>query len=133
MYAADLTATSGSRTFVLYPFGATHLMRRAGSFQRARSALTPQARITRGPTVKKSRLEIARAALRLAGDGPLCPVAELVDAAGAPDVVTLLRWIVEGRGGVFFDGIKRNGRWYSSQAAVERFKRRSAREKEGAA
>jgi hypothetical protein len=76
--------------------------------------------------VKKSRLERARAALRLAHDGALVSVAELVRVAGQVRGAVLIRWIKEGKSGIFLDGIKRGSEWYSSRAAVERFRARLA-------
>jgi hypothetical protein len=70
--------------------------------------------------VKRSRLEIARAVLRLAGE-ELLPVERLRDRAGA-GTRALIRWITAGRGGVFLDGCHKRGvGWVSSVAALERF------------
>jgi hypothetical protein len=70
--------------------------------------------------VKRSRLEIARAVLRLAGE-PLVPVERLRERTTA-STRALVRWITGGRGGVFLDGCHRPGvGWVSSFAALERF------------
>ncbi len=74
---------------------------------------------------KKSQVEIGRSILRLAADGDLRPLADLSIAANAPPVV-MLRWIIHGRRGVYLDGVKRRGEWWTTPAAIERFHRASS-------
>jgi hypothetical protein len=70
--------------------------------------------------VKRSRLEIARAVLRLSGE-QLIPIERLCEQAMA-STRSIIRWIVEGRGGVHLDGYHKDGvGWVSSVAALERF------------
>jgi hypothetical protein len=80
--------------------------------------------------VKRSRLEITRAALRLDGE-TLVPIECLREKTTASSRA-LIRWITAGRAGVFLDGIHKPGiGWVSSFAALERFFREmiaSARE-----
>lgn len=70
--------------------------------------------------MKRSRLEIARAVLRLSTE-PLVPVERFRERTTA-DTHSVIRWITRGRGGVFLDGLHRPGvGWMSSFAALERF------------
>jgi hypothetical protein len=65
-------------------------------------------------------LDIARSVRRLAGE-PVVPVDQL---AGAVRVSTraLIRWITQGKHGVYLDGYHKDGAgWVSSAAALERF------------
>lgn len=75
-----------------------------------------------GKPKPRSRAERARAAARLATDGPLVPIAELTALAGV-SAKTIERWIVHGRTGVYLDGVRDLTRgWCSTRAAVERAK-----------
>ena len=70
-----------------------------------------------------SRIERARVALRLASDGRLRPVRELAALAGASPR-GLVRWITEGRSGVYLDALyDRERGWLSAPGAVQRFLR----------
>jgi hypothetical protein len=74
---------------------------------------------------KRERVEICRAVIRLDADGEKVPVADLADAAQAAPM-TLQRWIVEGKRGVFLDGVHDPVRrcWCSSHAALRRFQKK---------
>lgn len=70
--------------------------------------------------MKKPRLEIARAVLRLASESQV-PVEQLREKAMA-GTRSIVRWITAGRGGVFLDGYHKPGvGWVSSVAALDRF------------
>lgn len=71
--------------------------------------------------MSRPRIERARAVLRLVRDRDLVPLADLVGHANASER-SLIRWIIEGRKGVYLDGLHRPGvGWMSSRAAVARF------------
>lgn len=79
----------------------------------------------------RSRAANAKAIARVEADGPV-PVAELVTLAGTPEA-SIVRWIVTGQGGVHLDGIKREGKWYSSPQAVFRYLAEVSRDREARA
>ncbi len=81
----------------------------------------------------RTDIDRARAASRLAQDGELRTVSDLTGVAGVSPK-GIVRWITEGRSGVYLDGI--NDRWLgwcSTVAAVQRFHREYAARKKARA
>lgn len=77
----------------------------------------------------RSREDLVAAASRVIADGavPLSKLAKKVppdrqNRRGHVSTTTLVRWITEGRGGVYLDGARLAGKgWCSSEAALARF------------
>lgn len=67
----------------------------------------------------RDKIAIARAVHRLNRER-LIPVHVIAAELGLVSQV-LQRWIVNGRRGVFLDGLKRDGTWMTSREAFERF------------
>ena len=64
------------------------------------------------------------AAVRLSNE-PLIPVEEVArDLHTLPE--TVIRWATKGRRGVKLDAVKRDGKWFTSIAALARFQSQEA-------